>query len=178
MKLFDRVLLGASVMMALVATVLLLHNRTRSAEPVSPREFTQARGLGLPALRVGDSTARIVPLRGAPHVLYVFATTCGFCEKQRQHIAELLSSLDTSTVISVSQELTSITRGYWASIGAKLPAPEHLRPESAAILDLPGTPALVFISPAGKVVSTYVGTVFSWDIARLRKEVDRARIGT
>lgn len=177
MKLFDRVLLGTSIAMLTAASVILVRKNVADGSISSPRALSELRGLRLPFLSTGDSTVKQIPLTGRTHVLYVFSTTCGFCEQQRGHVAELLGALEPDAVVTASQEPAATTRGYWKAVGSSLPDPVHLRPETSATLGLPGTPALVFVSPAGKVVSTYLGTVLQWSSKRIRQELEKAATG-
>lgn len=169
----DRIVLGASACICLVSVALLVVHY-RAVGHATPGRQPALEGTRVSTLAVGDSAARQIPLSGRAHVLYVFSTTCRYCQQQQEHMAGLLCALPSETVISLSEEPERVIASYWTPYDVNLPRPEHLRSESAARLALPGTPALLFVSASGIVKRAYVGTVLDWDAHRIQRELESA----
>lgn len=102
-------------------------------------------------------------MRGRPHVLYFFRTTCPFCESQRAHVGQLLTGLGPA-VITMSSEPSAITQRYWSDVGVKLDRPGMIHPILAAELSqVPGVPTLLFLDSGAHVTRALTGRVLDWN---------------
>jgi hypothetical protein len=172
----DTVLIILSAVMCLSGGWMLVKATTSSSEDLSksiPQEIADGRGMELRSLDALDDERHVrqVDLRGSNHVIYFFATTCRFCELQRKFIANVLSQLDSSAVITASEEPLGMTRSYWQVTGARLANPVSLKPGSLRKFGIGGTPALLFVSADGRIKSVYLGAAMGWPLERFRKEL-------
>lgn len=106
---------------------------------------------------------------GAETLLYVFSTSCQYCDSQRTHIGSLLMTLEPSVrVVTASPEPTETTAAYWTGDSLSLPAPLSLSETIGKQLNLRSVPRLYHISRNGTIRRALTGTVLSWSPDSLR----------
>lgn len=171
---FDRVLLSAIVVMLAVGFVALYRANLVLPRPTEPSPLPVAVGKPLEQLRsvgMANDTA-IFKMQGGPHLVYVFSTTCHFCESQRIQMARVLESLPAGAVVTASEEPVGTIAGYWTGTGAKLPAPVSVPAGTFVPYGINGVPAMLFVNADGRVRAAYVGTARGWDRSRFQKELN------
>lgn len=171
----DRLIAIFTLLMVAVGFGVLLHARAVQSRPLAEREPQSVDGAvgknlaSLPVLNGGGVVHR--SLLGSAHLVYVFATTCGFCEAQHAYMASVLSKLSPGTVVSVSEEPAERAANYWVGFTTELPRPLGLVPGTLSHLGITGTPALLFVSPDGRITAAYLGTTLSWPVERFQEEL-------
>lgn len=100
-----------------------------------------------------------VSLIGEATILYLFATTCSYCENQKAHIADFLTSIEGLRVVSASGEEPRVLEGYWG----QRPIPVvSLEREAFAALQASGVPAMYLIDERGRVQRAFLGSMRHW----------------
>jgi hypothetical protein len=166
----------AQRLMALVTVVACLigvHSvwRVTNAGAREPKALTHVEGLTLRASYfAGVPPAWAVGAK----VLYVFTTTCRYCEGQRAHMGGLLAQLPGEAVITASVEDTALTRNYWKAVGIDLPEPAQLDVRGLEQLGVTGVPAILIVDSNDVVVRAYLGTSRGWTVRRMRRELANA----
>lgn len=172
----------ASVFMFSIGVFFLFsaYQRRGSSTPGEPRSLASALGDTLRHVSrlSGPGKSEEVSLVGRAHVVYVFATTCKYCQSQKEHVSTLLATLPAETVVSVSQEDPEQLAGYWKAVASPLVDPWAIRGEGLQRLGVNGVPTLLFLDREGRIVGAYEGTVFGWDAKRLRSELAKAEQAT
>jgi len=169
--------LGALVCLGLiVVTAAVALRRPQSSSHLPWRKHAELRGTSLPVLHLTDGAQR--PLAdGRAHIVYLFASNCAPCTSQRLLMARMLSTVDRDVVITASTERLEAVSDYWSTnadslSGAALPTPVAIDAEWLRETKLPVTlPALIFVTPDGRISQFITGPVLSWTANTLRKEL-------
>ena len=181
MKASERVLNGLTALV-LVSTLCVVGyafygRATASASSDTTRDRPELTGRTFERLvgrtRSADSSVSR-SLKGSAHLVYLFATTCQYCEQQRRHMASLLAAVRGVEVVTASGERPELLQGYWADVGGALDAPLSLDASTVRVLGIQTVPTLLFLDREGTVRRALSGTVLDWDDARMAREVAAA----
>jgi hypothetical protein len=162
----------ATVLVAGVAIYLvaLQPHGARSGSPGEPVAQAELVGRKVESLLIRAEN-RTEPdtmwLAGAPTLLYVFATTCRFCEAQKEIVADFLDADYDVRVLTASREGPAILAGYW---GDRNLTALSLSNESATLLGNQAVPMMYLIGAEGLVQKALLGSMAAWSVERLRRE--------
>jgi hypothetical protein len=134
-------------------------------------------GRPIRAIQASDGSTRWLASNSGTstaHVLYLFSTTCHFCESQKSHVARLLNGLPSGSVVTASVEPAWRTNGYWRSVQSRLPAPMSLDSAWVRLLGIRAVPTLIFIEPNGTVHEAVTGVVLDWTPQQMRDQLASA----
>lgn len=92
-----------------------------------------------------------------PRVIYVFATTCSYCQRQKAEIAKYFGSKTAGQFVTASPEDIAVTWDYWGEVAPGLPAPMRIPSETSRILQAVATPYLLAIDRSGRVRFSRLG---------------------
>lgn len=167
--------LNAIALLAISITLLLLLKRAIPTPPELPSPQRDDRMLGQRFDLAGDlgvvegsSPSRI----GV--VVYIFSTTCSWCEAQKERVPQLLGSLPGIAIVTASAEPDSLVEDYWSGTTGSLGRPLSLRPEVAKRFVPFLTPRLLLIDNSGVVRDAFLGTFARWSPEEFAERVSRA----
>lgn len=174
--------LCALVGLAMVAAAAFVYRQhSPSADRLPWQTHRDVRGTRLPAIRMTNGTERSLA-NGRAHVVYLFATDCAPCTTQRALMARILGAVDSQAVVTASIEDSSTIASYWVDAidsltGTALPQPLSIDSSWLRSTNLPiRIPALLFVTPDGRVSQLVTGSVLSWNPNTLRKNLVVAQI--
>lgn len=169
----ERLLNMGTALLVILAIVIAFPILKRKAFPVAVGEYAvipELIGRALDSLTiVSESRPAVITLKGSASILYVFATTCKFCDSQKEHVAELLATVPAHIrVYTGSGEIAAVTASYWHLVDSSLARPLSLRQPSVTALDAKTVPRLYFIGRNGTIKAALTGTVLTWTADSLR----------
>lgn len=177
MKLLEGAANAATILLAGVVVVVLLQGGRVGAEPQNESPVSQPElvGITVPELThsPGGDSLETLFLSGRPTILYVFATTCRFCDAQKSMIAGFLQDLPGFRVITASREPLDAIRGYWGA--GDLPVFSVSAP-SFALLRGAAVPMVYVLDSSATVRAAYLGTMISWTPEQFKSTVERALV--
>lgn len=106
-------------------------------------------------------------LEGQATLLYVCATTCPACERQKLHMESLLGELRGVNVLTASTEPAAVVANYWQG---DLPVISLAR-LGAMMLGLTGVPSMIMIDSGGRIRLALLGSTLNWSLSRLQEEL-------
>lgn len=154
----------------LAAAAFLGRQPGRAGEPLQQPDLVGRSVAGLVVQPTSGSGADTLWLSGSATILYVFSTTCMFCEGQKDHIGELLTELDGVRVLTASRESPATTARYWGE--RDLPI-IHLTDEAVLSLGAVAVPTLYVITEDAVIARAYLGSMMLWPVNRIRDELGR-----
>lgn len=166
--------LGAIFGLMIVGILAQVASTTRDTSLPIPLRAHEMEGVAIPTLTRHDEVGHVIPIAEPPTVLYIFSTTCEYCDRQRSHVKSLLEQLDIENVVTGSPEPASYTKTYWGPKPTSLREPLQLDNRVLSELRVIGVPMLLLADSSGVIRRAYRGMFLGWDIAKLRTEIFEA----
>jgi hypothetical protein len=168
----DRLLNLATVAVLVLIAATLVRNWTTKPTNMPPGPRPLEAGTPLPRIEsvAADNSTRAASISGAPRLVYVFATTCGVCEAQRDDMRVWLQTLPAGQVLTASRESFSRTREYWANATdrGRMAAALQLTASSADSIHAMYVPYVIVTDTRGVVQLSHVGPMAKLDTAKVR----------
>lgn len=170
-KFVDQVINASTlVVLILVAFVAIKMLRSGGGKSEGPESVAVGTLIAEVKFNTEAGLEQSITLRGRPHLLYLFRTTCPVCEAQRESVEAWLGSLPEGRVITASGELQKEISKYWDTPGkeSKLSSPVTLHIETARALKAAYVPYIVTFDANGLVTYAYVGPFAQADTNKIR----------
>lgn len=163
-------LLTLLVVSASINVYLGLRLKRHSSLPLLTRDVTGTYVAGLDVNSLDGHLRRVTFTSDRPVVLYVFRTTCVWCERNYPNIVRLATLLaNRYDVVGVSLDSPAVTREYMGRRAFMFPVYAKPSAGSVRLLGMEGTPQTVIIGRNGIVLRSWTGAY----IGHIRDDVQR-----
>jgi hypothetical protein len=162
----------------LVSSAAFIAWKTRSGSPtrLPYRSVLELRGVRVAAITLANGSTLDLTADAKPHVVYVFASSCVTCDRQRAHLAGLLGAVPNSQLVSAAPDPIDSIADYWAEAGATFAPPLSVDSGWLRRANLADVPLLLFVSPGGRISRAVHGSILSWSAQTVINELRRAAV--